>query len=72
VAKEYHDAIHKQQRLLQTLFGDKAVTDVRRFIDNTEVGKKPAAETNNNDSWDIERLVRSTDGGDVTLEDGGG
>jgi hypothetical protein len=41
------------------------------FIDNTEVGTKPSEETNNNDLWDIERLDRSMEEGEVRFEDGG-
>lgn len=55
---------------LQILFGEEAITDVLRFIDETEVGTKPVGETNNNDSWDIERLDQSMEEGDVMLEGG--
>jgi hypothetical protein len=55
---------------LKTLFGDDATVEVLRYIDNTEAGKRPAKEENSDDSWDIERLDRSADEGDVTLEAG--
>jgi hypothetical protein len=56
---------------LKILFSDEATADVLRFIDNTEVGKKLAEERFSDDTWDIERLDRSADEGEVTLEGGG-
>jgi hypothetical protein len=32
--------------------------DVLEFIETTEVGKRPVAESDEADSWDIERLDR--------------
>ena len=55
---------------LKTLFGDDATVEVLRYIDSTEAGKRLAKEGNSDDSWDIERLDRSADEGDVTLEAG--
>jgi hypothetical protein len=46
------------RRNLRILFGDNATVDVLEFIEKTEVGKKPALESNKADSWDIERLDR--------------
>jgi hypothetical protein len=60
----------RDQRDLETLFGDEATAEVIRYIDNTEAGKRLVKEENSNDSWDIERLDRSADEGDVTLEAG--
>jgi len=46
------------RRNVRILFGDKATVDVLEFINKTEVGKRPAVESNEADSWDIERLGR--------------
>jgi hypothetical protein len=43
---------------VRTLFGDNATVDVLEFINKTEVGKRLAVESNEADSWDIERLDR--------------
>lgn len=47
------------QRNVRILFGDNATVDVLVFINKTEVGKRLAVESNEADSWDIERLDRS-------------
>jgi hypothetical protein len=60
----------RDRRDLKTLFGDEATAEVLRYIDNTEAGKRLAKEEKSNDSWDIERLDRSADEGNVTLEAG--
>lgn len=44
------------------------MTDVLQFIEDTEVGKKLAGESNNNDWWDVERMDRSADEEDVVVE----
>jgi hypothetical protein len=36
---------------LRILFEDSAMVDMLGFLTNTEVGKKPAPETNKCDSW---------------------
>ncbi|KAM0724108.1 hypothetical protein Q7P37_000288 [Cladosporium fusiforme] len=59
----------RHQADLKTLFADGAIKEVLQFIDDTEVGKKPAGDANKNDSWDIERLDRSADEEDTMLED---
>jgi hypothetical protein len=46
------------QRNVKILFEDNATVDVLEFIEKTEVGKRPAAESDEIDSWDIERLDR--------------
>lgn len=51
------------------MFADEAIIEALEFIENTEVGKKPAGNANKNDSWDIERLDRSADEEDRMLED---
>jgi hypothetical protein len=53
---------------LKILPSDEAMTDVPQFIQDTDVGKKPAGDANNSDSWDIERLDRSTDEEDVVIK----
>ena len=69
-AKKVFISERRDRRDLRTLFGDEATAEVLRYIDNTEVGKRLAEEENSDDSWDIERLDRSADEGDVTLEAG--
>ena len=44
------------QRNVRILFEQKATVDVLEFIETTEVGKRPVAESDEADSWDIERL----------------
>ena len=51
----------RDQTDLKTLFADEAIIEALQFIENTEVGKRPAGYANKNDSWDIERLDRSVD-----------
>ena len=46
------------RRNVRILFGDNATVDVLKFINKAEVGKRPVAESNEADSWDIERLDR--------------
>jgi hypothetical protein len=46
------------QRNVRILFEHKATVDVLEFIETTEVGKRPVAESDEADSWDIERLDR--------------
>jgi hypothetical protein len=69
-AKKVFISERRDRRDLKTLFGDEATAEVLRYIDNTEAGKRLAKEEKSNDSWDIERLDRSADEGDVTLEAG--
>ena len=70
-AKEILVNARRDSTDLQTPFGDEADTDVLWFIGNTEVGTKPAEETNNNDFWDIEWLDRAMEEVEVMHEDGG-
>jgi hypothetical protein len=44
------------RRNVRILSGDNAVVDVLEFIERTEVGRRLAVESNEADSWDIERL----------------
>ena len=46
------------RRNVRILFGDNATVDVLEFIEKTEVGKRPVAESDEADSLDIERLDR--------------
>ncbi|KAI7722986.1 hypothetical protein KC353_g40 [Hortaea werneckii] len=48
----------------------QAIKEVLQFIDDTEVGKKPAGDANKNDSWDVERLDWSAEEEDRMLKDG--
>lgn len=47
------------RRNLKILFGDNAMVEMHEFADKTEIGKRPEPETNDADSWDIERLDRT-------------
>ena len=60
----------RDQADLKTLFADEAIKEVLQFIDDTEVGKKPAGDANKNDSWDVERLDWSAEEEDRMLKDG--
>jgi hypothetical protein len=57
---------------LKTLFGDRAIAEVLRFIDNTEVGKRLKKEGTSDDLWDIERLDRRLEEENAAVEDGRG
>jgi hypothetical protein len=46
----------RDQADLKILFSTEAMTEVLH-IEDTEVGKKPAGEANNNDPWDVERTL---------------
>jgi len=46
------------RRNVRILFEHKATVDVLEFIETTEVGKRPVTESDEADSWDIERLDR--------------
>jgi hypothetical protein len=58
-------------RKLRTLFEDNAMIDVLEFIEKTEVGKRPAAESGKVDPWEIERLDRSDDEGEGAMDKSG-
>lgn len=40
-----------------------------KFVEKTEIGKRPEAEIHRADSWDIERLDRSGEEGEDASED---
>jgi hypothetical protein len=42
---------------LKNLFADNATVDMLEFVETTEVCKRLGAESNEVDSWDIERRV---------------
>jgi hypothetical protein len=66
-AKKVFISERRDRTDVETLFGYDATVEVLRYIDNTEAGKRLAKEGNSDDSWDIERLDRSANEGDVTL-----
>lgn len=55
---------------LKTLFGNGAIAEVLRFIDNTEVGTRLEKEGTSDDWWDIERLDQSVEEENAAAEDG--
>jgi hypothetical protein len=57
---------------LKTLFGNGAIAEVLRFIENTEVGKRLKKEGTSDDLWDIERLDRRAEEENAAVEDGRG
>jgi hypothetical protein len=59
------------QRNVRILFGDNATVDLLEFIEKTEVGKRPVAEPDEADSWDIGRLDRDGNEDGVVIGDGG-
>ena len=59
------------RRNVRILFGDNATVDVLEFIEKTEVGKRPVAESDEADSWDIERLDRGGDKEGQEVDDEG-
>lgn len=60
----------QDQTQLGTLFERAATAEVLRFIEDTEVGKKPTDDTNKGDFWDVERLDAG-DGEDMSDDEGG-
>ena len=60
------------RRNLKTLFEDNAIVDMRKFVENTEVGKRQGAGDDKVDSWDVERLDRTDEDGYGEVESGRG
>jgi hypothetical protein len=60
----------QDQTHLGTLFERAATAEVLRFIEDTEVGKKPTDDTDKGDLWDVERLDTG-DGEDMPEYEGG-
>jgi hypothetical protein len=71
-AKKVLISARRDQADLKTLFGAEAISEVLRFIDNTEVGRRLIKEGDSDDSWDIERLDRSADEEEARVDNGGG
>jgi ABC-type thiamine transport system ATPase subunit len=59
------------RRDLEILFENNAVVDMLEFVEKTGVGKRPGAEVNKVDSWDVERLDRRDQEGDGAVGNGG-
>lgn len=57
------------RRNLKILFDDKAVVDMLKFVEKTEVGKRPEAEIHRAGSWNIERLDLSGEEEKGAMED---
>jgi hypothetical protein len=53
------------------LFGDNAIADMLEFVEKTEVGKRPGAENNKINSWDIKRLDRRDEEGEGAVGNSG-
>jgi DNA primase len=51
-------------RNLEILFADNAIVDMLEFVEKTEVGKRPGAENDKVDSWDIEQLDQRDEEGE--------
>jgi hypothetical protein len=72
-AKEITVSETPDRRNLETLFADNAIVDMLEFVEKTEVGKRPGAENNKVDSWDIERLDQGNEEEEgAVVENGGG
>ena len=56
---------------LITIFGEAAIAEVLRFIENTEVGRPLTKEGNKEDYWDIKQLARRAEEGEVMVGDDG-
>jgi hypothetical protein len=58
------------RRKLKTLFTDNAIVDMLEFVEKTEVGKRPGAENDKVDLWDVERLDKRDGEGEGAVENG--
>jgi hypothetical protein len=58
------------RRKLKTLFTDNAIVDMLEFVEKTEVGKRPGAENDKVDLWDVERLDKRAGEGEGAVENG--
>jgi hypothetical protein len=60
-------------RNLEILFADNAIAlvDMLEFVEKTEVGKRPGAESDKVDSWDVEQLDQRDEEGEGAVENGG-
>ena len=59
------------RRNVKILFEDNTQVDVLEFIEKTEVGKRPVAEPDEADSWDIGRLDRGGNEKGEVIDDEG-
>jgi hypothetical protein len=58
------------RRNLKILLTDNAIVDMLEFVEKTEVGKRPGAEKNKVDLWDVERLDKRDEEGEGAVENG--
>jgi ABC-type thiamine transport system ATPase subunit len=58
------------RRKLKILFTDNAIVDMLEFVEKTEVGKRPGAENDKVDLWDVERLDKRAGEGEGAVENG--
>jgi hypothetical protein len=58
------------RRNLKILFPDNAIVDMLEFVEKTEVGKRPGAENDKVDLWDVERLDKRDGEGEGAVENG--
>jgi hypothetical protein len=58
------------RRNLKILFTDNAIVDMLEFVEKTEVGKRPGAENDKVDLWDVERLDKRDGEGEGAVENG--
>jgi hypothetical protein len=58
------------RRNLKILFADNAIVDMLEFVEKTEVGKRPGAENDKVDLWDVERLDKRDGEGEGAVENG--
>lgn len=69
-AKKFSISGRRDRADLKTLFGDGAIAEVLRSIDNTEVAKRLTEQGNDGDTWDIERLDQGAGEEEMAEEDG--
>lgn len=55
-AKDIKISETSDRRNLKILFGENAIVDMFQFVEKTEVGKRPEAENNKVNSWNMKRL----------------
>jgi hypothetical protein len=58
------------RRNLKILLTDNAIVGMLEFVEKTEVGKRPGAENNKVDLWDVERLDKRDEEGEGAVENG--
>jgi hypothetical protein len=70
-AKDITISETSDQKNVKVLFEDNAIADMLEFVEKTEVGKRPGAENDKVDSWDIERLDRRDEEGEGAVGNSG-